>query len=843
MSPSHDADAEISRLNALRELNVLDTGPEAGFDAIVNAVAAALGAPIALVSLIDEDRQWFKSRIGLDVSQTPRDIAFCDHAIRSADPLVITDARTDPRFAENPLVTGEPRIVSYLGAPLITSDGHALGTLCAIDRRRRDWTAQEVQHLRAIAEVVVELLRQRAAALDARRLSREVGELSAELAAKSRFLDEVTTLTEVGGWDVDVRSGAIHWTPITRRIYGVDETFHPTLTNVIEFYAPEAIPTVRETLENAVRNGQSWDIELPFITAQGQRIWVRAVGRPVRIDGRVTRLVGALQDVTQKRLERETLVRSLAAADRALSDLNAYRRALDRYSIVSVFDSSGKVLFANDRYCEVSGYAREELVGADDPLLRRDDHDEAMIETLRSTIRLGNAWHGVVCNRRIDGELYWLDTTVVPLTDTDGRPERFVTFGFDVTDRIRYEQELEIRRVEAESANAAKSAFLASMSHEIRTPLNGVIGIAGALARTSLDPHQQELVDLINSSGHVLDRLLTDLLDLSRAESGKIEIIAEPFDLAATITSSAMLHQANAETKGIALEVDLSPSVHGVVLGDGVRIGQIVANLVANAVKFTHAGRVQITADVSPTPSRPGHADLTVIVRDTGIGFDEASAERLFQRFEQGDAATHSRYGGAGLGLAICRALSDAMGGEISAVSTPGEGSVFTVRLPLALAEPASVATRPAPVVAPPPEAPAGLARSYRVLLAEDHPINQRVVSLVLESTGADITCASNGAQAVERFRTQAFDIVLMDIRMPEMGGLTAIRLIREMEAGRGGARTPIAVLTATTGGDDRKAALSAGADVVLVKPISPQALIEGVATLIAAGAPALRTA
>jgi signal transduction histidine kinase/ActR/RegA family two-component response regulator len=381
---------------------------------------------------------------------------------------------------------------------------------------------------------------------------------------------------------------------------------------------------------------------------------------------------------------------------------------------------------------------------------------------------------------------------------------------------------IEARR-EVEDASQAKSVFLANMSHEIRTPLNGVMGVAGALARTALSPEQREMVSLIETSARTLEALLSDILDLARIEAGKMELRPESFDLATSVNACAALFDAAAQAKGLDLRVSIAPGALGAYVGDAARLRQILSNLLGNAVKFTEAGFVTLTVDADRGASS---ARLRFQVRDTGIGFDAETKARLFARFEQADGAITRRFGGSGLGLSISRSLAEAMGGRLEADGEPEAGAVFTLTLDLPSCQdapdPWGDSFEPTTQVDP--------LAGKRVLLAEDHPTNRRVVELILSAAGVDLTCVENGAEAVEAFRGGVFDLILMDMQMPVMDGLTAIGEIRRIEAAGGARPTPIHVLTANAMPEHVAASLAAGADGHLPKPILAEALLARVA-------------
>jgi PAS domain S-box-containing protein len=409
-----------------------------------------------------------------------------------------------------------------------------------------------------------------------------------------------------------------------------------------------------------------------------------------------------------------------------------------------------------------------------------------------------------------------------------GRATRLIGTTIDISDRKALEFQLESARDAAEDANDAKSVFVANMSHEIRTPLNGVIGVAAVLARTDLTAAQQEMVGVVQSSAQVLERLPTDILDQSKLEAGEFELQCAPFHLRAAVEAAVSLVRTRAEEKGLAFNVTYDDRADGVFEGDAVRLRQVVSNLAGNAIKFTEAGRIEVDVTAETVAGDGAPMLITLTVSDTGIGFEAEKADRLFSRFVQADGSISRRFGGTGLGLAICKALCEMMGGEIEATSHPGAGSTFTVRLPL------QRASETAAIEAAPSEA-AGLdIAGLRILLAEDHPTNQRVMQLILAPFGADLTIVEDGRAAVAGFASGRFDLVLMDMQMPRMDGLAATREIRRIEAETHAPRTPLAMLTANAMEEHRLQGAEAGADYHIAKPVTPQSLLAGIAATLA---------
>ncbi len=384
---------------------------------------------------------------------------------------------------------------------------------------------------------------------------------------------------------------------------------------------------------------------------------------------------------------------------------------------------------------------------------------------------------------------------------------------------------LRLARLAAEEASRSKSDFLANMSHEIRTPLNGVVAMADALARSDLGPREREMVDIVRSSSDTLERLLSDILDTAKIESGQITIEPAPFHLADVVRETAALWRPKAEEKGVALAIEIPEEAERLVYGDVVRVRQILTNLVSNALKFTSEGGVRLSVEDAVDDR------VRFTVTDTGVGFEPDQKDRIFGRFHQADGSITRRFGGTGLGLTISRELAQLMGGGLDCDSEPGVGSCFWFEAPLPPAD--TVQAGAAPVANVDAE---GV--PLRILLADDHPANRKVIEVLLSGASADLVCVADGSEALEAFRGGGFDLVLMDMQMPVMDGLTATAEIRAFEKQSGLGRTPVLMLTANAMPEHVEAGRKAGADGHLAKPVTMATLFAGIDQVLSAAEP-----
>ena len=567
---------------------------------------------------------------------------------------------------------------------------------------------------------------------------------------------------------------------------GPRDALHP----LIEIW-PEAS---RFSLERALRTAAAGQIASfrTFDAGEGgsRTYWETLVSPVPDANGDPVSLMAVSRDVTEE-VEGAAL-------------LEAVVQSLPSPLIVHASDTGRYVLW--NRAAEAAfGVEAELAIGQDRRVLFGDTMGAFLDQTGPSTLKIGETRTipGVRASEARGGGIY--DFKVLATFDDMGA-RHVISLGEDVREHRRQAEALGAALREAKNASEAKSIFLANMSHEVRTPLNGIVASAHMLARGDLPSGARELVDIIRDSSAQLERLLGDVLDLTNIEAGRVAIDEKPFHLGELLRGVEESSRLTLGDAPVTFSMTVSPDLATSVVGDSARLRQVLVNLISNATKFTERGSVSVSAcrDVG------GWARFTV--SDTGIGFDPADKERIFERFQQADVSITRRFGGSGLGLSIARELVALMGGFLDCESQPGEGARFWFCLPLPAHEASALETTEA-------DALEG-ERAVRILLADDHPTNRRVVELML-ADAAELVCVENGREAVRAFSDAPVDVVLMDVQMPVMDGLSAVREIRRLERERGDARAPIIMLTANAGEEHAAASRAVGADLHLEKPIT----------------------
>ncbi len=527
---------------------------------------------------------------------------------------------------------------------------------------------------------------------------------------------------------------------------------------------------------------------------------------------------------------------TMSERDDAMRELRARERAIDAASIVAITDLKGRITYANDMFCQLSGYSHEELIGANHRILNSGLHDKVFFKSMYATIASGNIWRGEIRNRAKDGSYYWVDTMIVPMRNSSGALAGYMSLRIDITEKHESKRKLEEARTQAEAASKAKSDFLANMSHEIRTPITAILGYADLLCFDDFIADTSQARDaarIISSNGRHLLAVINDILDVSKVEAGRLDIERVRFSPSKLVADSVALVMPRAAERGLSTGVEYSTTTPVTIESDPTRVRQVLLNLLTNALKFTESGGIEI--DISCDRASES---MQIVVSDTGVGMTPEQLElvRRFEPFSQADGSTTRRFGGTGLGLRISHSLASMLGGDLRVDSEYKAGTSVTftfstgtlagiqfVELPESASDPASPTTANAPSA----EGPALIGR--RVLLVEDGPDNQRLIRFYLAKAGAEVDIAENGRVAVDLIASggNRFDLIVMDMQMPELDGYGATRELRRM-----GCAAPIVALTAHAMDGDRQKCLDAGCDEYLTKPIDRSRLIETCAAI-----------
>ncbi|MFS4459201.1 ATP-binding protein [Bdellovibrio sp. HCB2-146] len=512
---------------------------------------------------------------------------------------------------------------------------------------------------------------------------------------------------------------------------------------------------------------------------------------------------------------------------------SVYDALLNSNAVVE-FDVRGHILWANQNFLALMGYELDELKGRHHSvLLPENHHQEFEYQRMWSLLALGQPQQGEFKRVKKNGEILWVQGSYTPLRGPRGDVLKVIKMALDVTEKRTLEENLKKKNQEllavaskAKAATYAKSVFLANMSHEIRTPLNSIIGITDTLAETPLDHQQASFVEILQRANHQLMTIINDILDLSKVEAGEIEMKPLPFEMQKVLDDLNAVLGFRAKEKGLDLQLNIDSDVEEFFLGDADRLRQILINLLNNSIKFTHQGSVSLTISKNRT-SRPGN--LLFCIADTGIGIPRHKFKDIFRPFTQADPTTTRRYGGTGLGLSITQKMVHLMNGDIWLESEPAVGSVFyfTTTMP--------VTTERVTTVHNPLQGKFQLtdlkhnliSTRLRILVVDDVDDNRNLFGIYLQNTIHNISYASSGLEALKMIEEEDFDLIFMDVQMPEMDGYEATRRIRLYESSKGRGATRIIACTANAFSEDVAKSLQAGCDLHLSKPIRKDTLLK----------------
>ena len=776
--------SEQSRVEALRQYGILDTPTENEFDNITRLASLICNVPIALITLVDEDRLFFKSIVGVETVPIPKDISFGGETIRANGVLEVPNTLEDERFKLHPAVIGPPHVRFYAGAPLQDEDGFNLGALCVFDTKPNKLSPDQKEGLQILAREIITHMTLR--------------KKTAELEDNTRRFEDLLNLSTVSPEIHCIldKSGNILFIndAVTSILeYSVAEA---TGTNIWTFCNKEDVDKTIDVLENGLRTGRKeFKVDFRIATKSGAVRWIS--WSMVTKSGR---WYAYGRDITEaKRLENELMKLSFVA-----SKVN---------NAVVINDANNHVTWVNDAFEKITGFTLEDLKGKRlGDLITGPNTDIELLQKARELTKQNQSFTVDLLSYRKDKQPIWLSIYNTVVLNEEGNIDIEVEIIIDITDKKKAEQEMLEAKNQALQLSEAKEMFLSVMSHEIRTPLNAVIGMTHLLLENDPKVSQIEDLNILKFSGENLLNIINDILDFTKMETGNLQLESIPFSIHTLASDIINSLQVNAIKKSNNMILEIDEKIPASVLGDKTRLYQILMNLLGNAIKFTDYGKIRLVANfITETEN---DVLINFEIKDTGIGIPEDKQSYIFEAFTQAKPDISRKYGGTGLGLAITKKLLKLYKSDIQVKSKEGKGTVFSFSINFGKVPDAYTINKL------PDRMPAFIGR--KLLVVDDNEINILIAKRLLTKWGFELDFASHGRQAIEKVMKNAYDLIFMDIKMPGIDGYETAAIIRELPESRFQS-VPIIALTASALQDEKERYEASGMSGHILKPFQPE--------------------
>ncbi len=682
-------------------------------------------------------------------------------------------------------------------------------------------SAGEVVNVFGVVRDITDDVRAREALIRAKEEAETVGQ---ELIKTKELLEETGKMAKVGGWEIDLTTNKVHWTAGTREIHEVDDNYQPEMESGINFYKEgKSREVIQKLVNEAIETGQHFDTELELITAKGNERWVRTIGKADFENGDCIRVYGTFQDITQNVKSHRALINAKERAEAMGQELVMTKELLEQTGKMAkvggweIDPDTNKVYWtaATREIHEIEeGYEIDVTHGLE--FYKEGASRDTIQQAVTEAVEKGKPYDLELEFITARGNKRWV-RTIGKADFENGKCTRLYGTFQDITQSVKAQKATLRSKEIAENAVRVKQEFLANMSHEIRTPMNAILGFSRILLRDHKNIEQREYLQSIYDSADSLLVVVNDILDFSKIEAGKLTVERVHFRMDKLLKSQKKLFSVKVNETSVNLIFDTDQHLPEALIGDPVRINQVLNNLIGNAIKFTEKGQVKITTRVEVIGEN--RSQLRVAIQDTGIGIAPDKIEKIFNSFVQEKGDTTRKYGGTGLGLSIVKQLVELMEGEISVESEVGQGSTFTLTLPLQHGDVNLIHAEPLD----PNTISLDQLCMRKILLAEDNRNNQMLAKKCLTEVGCIVDIAPNGAEALRMVKEQTYDIVLMDIQMPIMDGMEATQAIKALPSPQ--SVTPIIAMTAHALKEEEERYLQLGMCDYISKPFKPQLL------------------